>query len=184
MIKLHLGCGWRNFGDDWVHIDGGDYDHLDHNDITKLPHEDESVDVIYASHVLEYFDRDEAIPVLQEWIRVLKKGGILRIAVPDFEAMAIMYVMTRNTIEQCRLSRFLGPLYGKMQMGNQTIYHKTAYDFSDLALILKGLGIKSVKRYDWRETDHSQFDDHSQAYIPHMDKENGTLISLNVEGVK
>ena len=33
----------------------------------------------------------------------------------------------------------------------------------------------------WRETEHSQFDDHSQAYVPHMDKENGVLISLNVE---
>jgi predicted SAM-dependent methyltransferase len=99
-MKLHLGCGWRDFGDDWVHIDGGDYDHLEHNDITKLPYEDESVDLIYASHVLEYFDRQEVIPVLQEWVRVLKKGGILRIAVPDFESMAIMYVMTRNTINQ------------------------------------------------------------------------------------
>lgn len=184
MIKLHLGCGWRDFGGDWIHIDGGDYEHLDHGDITKLPYEDESVDVIYASHVLEYFDREEAKTVLQEWIRVLKKGGTLRIAVPDFEAMATMYVMTRNTIEQHRLGSFIGPLYGKMQMGNQTIYHKTAYDFNDLSSILKILGIKSVKRYDWRETEHAQFDDHSQAYIPHMDKDNGVLISLNVEGIK
>jgi len=184
MIKLHLGCGWRDFGGDWIHIDGGDYEHLDHSDITKLPYEDESVDVIYASHVLEYFDREEAKTVLQEWIRVLKKGGTLRIAVPDFEAMATMYVMTRNTIEQHRLANFIGPLYGKMQMGNQTIYHKTAYDFNDLSSILKILGIKSVKRYDWRETEHAQFDDHSQAYIPHMDKDNGVLISLNVEGIK
>ena len=36
MTKLNLGCGWRNFGSDWVHIDGGDYDHLDYNDITNL----------------------------------------------------------------------------------------------------------------------------------------------------
>ena len=183
-MKLHLGCGWRDFGDDWVHIDGGDYDHLEHNDITKLPYEDESVDLIYASHALEYFDRQEVIPVLQEWVRVLKKGGILRIAVPDFESMAIMYVMTRNTINQHSLDSFLGPLYGKMQMGNQTIYHKTTYDFSSLSGLLKSVGIESVERYNWRQTEHSEFDDHSQAYIPHMDKEKGILISLNVEGVK
>ena len=36
MIKLHLGCGWRNFGPEWIHIDGGDYEHLDYSDITKL----------------------------------------------------------------------------------------------------------------------------------------------------
>ena len=44
--------------------------------------------------------------------------------------------------------------------------------------------MNDVKKYDWKETDHSEFDDHSQAYIQHMDKENGILISLNVECVK
>ena len=179
MIKLHLGCGWRDFGDDWVHVDGGDYDHLDHDDITKLPYEDESVDLIYASHVLEYFDREEVLPVLQEWKRVLKSGGVLRIAVPNFEAMAIMYVESRYS-----LAKFLGPLYGKMNMGDKAIYHKTTYDFDDLSEMLKSVGVNSVKRYDWRKTEHSDLDDHSQAYIPHMDKETGVLISLNIEGVK
>ena len=32
-MKFNLGCGWRNFGKDWIHVDGGDYDHLDDNDI-------------------------------------------------------------------------------------------------------------------------------------------------------
>ena len=31
---------------------------------------------------------------------------------------------------------------------------------------------------------HADVDDFSQAYIPHMDKENGILISLNVKCVK
>ena len=71
-----------------------------------------------------------------------------------------------------------------MEMGDQTIYHKTAYDFDELSEALESVGIENVKRYDWRDTEHADFDDHSQAYIPHMDKDNGTLISLNVEGVK
>ena len=57
-MKLHLGCGKRNFGTDWVHIDGGDFPHLQSNDITNLPFDDESVDLIYASHVIEYFNRN------------------------------------------------------------------------------------------------------------------------------
>ena len=56
MIKINLGCGWRNFGDDWYHIDGGDYKHLDSHDIFNIPFENNTVDVIYASHVIEYFD--------------------------------------------------------------------------------------------------------------------------------
>ena len=32
-MKFNIGCGWRNFGKGWIHIDGGDYDHLDSSDI-------------------------------------------------------------------------------------------------------------------------------------------------------
>lgn len=37
---------------------------------------------------------------------------------------------------------------------------------------------------NWRETEHSDVDDFSQAYLPHMDKENGILMSLNIEAIK
>jgi predicted SAM-dependent methyltransferase len=179
MLKLNLGCGWRNFGPDWIHIDGGDYPHLNSKDIVNLPYEDNSVDLIYASHVLEYFNRDEAYELLTKWYNKLKPGGIIRLAVPDFEAMTKLYV--ENGLS---LSSFLGPLYGKMPMGDQIIYHKTVYDYLSLEKLLSDIKFTSVKRYDWTTTEHAQFDDHSQAYIPHMDKENGVLISLNIEAIK
>ena len=91
MIKINMGCGWRDFGKDWIHIDGGDYPHLDSKDIFNLPYEDNSVDLIYASHVIEYFNREEVKDVLNEWIRVLKPNGKLRLAVPDFEVIVGLY---------------------------------------------------------------------------------------------
>jgi len=176
MKKINMGCGSRNFGKDWIHIDGGDHVHLDYQSITKLQLDDESIDLIYASHVIEYFDLVEINDVLIEWRRVLKKNGILRVAVPDFETMSRLY-----TLGQYPLERFLGPLYGRMNMGHETIYHRTTYDFNLLQKTLHSSGFENVRRYDWRETDHHMFDDHSQAYLPHMDKDNGTLISLNIE---
>jgi predicted SAM-dependent methyltransferase len=176
MIKINMGCGWRDFGKDWVHIDGGDYPHLDSTDIFNLPYEDNSVDLIYASHVIEYFNREEVKDVLNEWIRILKPNGTLRLAVPNFKNMIFLY----HTYEY-PLETFLGPLYGQMSMGDKTIYHKTTYDFDSLKSLLESLDMKNVIEYDWRETEHSEFDDHSQAYIPHMDKATGTLISLNME---
>lgn len=175
-MKLHLGCGSKNFGFDWVHIDGGDYDHLDYHDVTKLEFHDNSVDLIYASHIFEYFDRIEVILVLKEWFRVLKPNGTLRLAVPDFESLVTLY---KNSI--IKLEQALGPLYGKMKMCDNTIYHKTAYDFTSLKTLLESCSFTGVKKYDWRKTEHANFDDFSQAYIPHMDKENGVLVSLNVE---
>tara|TARA_A100001515_G_scaffold27578_1_gene21211 strand:+ start:279 stop:806 length:528 start_codon:yes stop_codon:yes gene_type:complete len=175
-MKLHLGCGKRDFGTDWIHIDQADYDHIIHKDVTNLRFADGSCDVIYASHLLEYFSRSDASKVLGEWYRCLKPGGVLRLAVPDFASICNLY---KNGYS---LSSFLGPLYG--EMGDPPFYHKTVYDYASLKTILYDCGFKSVSKYDWRDTDHAEFDDHSQAYLPHMDKDNGTLISLNVEAVK
>jgi len=180
MIKLHLGCGKRDFGEKWIHIDGGNFSHLKEHNITSLSQfEDNSVDIIYSSHVLEYFDREEALDVLKEWNRVLKKGGTLRIAVPDFESMTSLYYRG-----ECLLSDIIGPLYGKMGMSNDTIYHKTVYDFSSIVEMLNNAGFDTVEKYNWRDTEHSHIDDCSVAYLPKMDFEKGTLISLNVEATK
>ncbi len=174
-----MGCGWRNFGSDWIHIDGGNYEHLDYHNVCDLPYEDNSVDLIYASHILAYFDREEAFEVLREWHRVLKDGQVLRVATPDFEAMNVLY-----TSGEYSLDSFLGPLYGRMDMGGHTIYHKTAYDVESLKNMLLKVGFHDIMLYDWWQTEHALFDDHSQAYLPHMDKDSGTLISLNLECIK
>ena len=180
MNKINMGCGWRNFGSDWIHIDSGDYDHIDYKSITDLSQfKNETIDLIYASHVIEYFDRKEVVPLIEEWHRVLKKGGILRVAVPNFAMMAHLY-----TTGAFLLDNFIGPLYGRMSMGNDTIYHKHVYDFKSLETLLISCHFEDCRLYDWRETEHHMFDDHSQAYLPHMDKENGILVSLNVECVK
>lgn len=176
--KLHIGSGKRNFGPEWIHIDGEDYDHIEHKDILHLPLAANSMKLIYASHVIEYFDRTEIMAVLSEWKRTLKPGGKLRLAVPDMDSLIKIYKDTNN------LGLILGPLFGQMKMGDKTIYHKTCYNFKDLEFILENAGFKDIKLWDWRKVDHGKFDDHSQAYFPHMDKERGQLVSLNVEATK
>jgi len=185
MIKLHLGCGPR-YIPGFIHVDLADFPHIDHkHDISDLPmFNDNSVDLIYCSHALEYFDRIEALRVLKEWYRVLKKNGVLRIAVPDFRAIVTVY----QTYKDLEHQGILGPLYGRMVVntgdGEKILYHKTVYDFDSLKKLLESVGFKNVKNYDWRKTVHKDYDDYSQSYIPHMDKEHGVLISLNVEATK
>ena len=182
-VKLHLGCGKR-YIPGFIHIDLADYPHIDYRqEISKLPNfADKSVALIYCSHALEYFDRYEAADVLAEWRRVLKKGGVLRLAVPDFETLAEVYQKYRN------LDLIHGPLYGRMAVatpnGEKVFYHKTCYDFESLKHLLEKCDFVDVHRYEWRNTVHKDHDDFSQAYIPHMDKEHGKLISLNVEAKK
>lgn len=182
MIKINLGCGVRNFGKDWIHIDGGEFEHLDKKYKTVELYEfpDNSIDLIYCSHLIAYFDQVEFSALLKQWYRKLKKGGVLRIATPNFEVMIDLY----NSCK-CELKDIIGPLYGRMDMNGELIYHKTTYDCITLEKLLKEAGFKHTQPYNWRKTDHSQFDDHSSAYLcPKGDKENGILISLNIEARK
>ncbi|MBI5912308.1 MAG: methyltransferase domain-containing protein [Betaproteobacteria bacterium] len=182
-VQLHLGCGKR-YIPGFIHIDLDDFPHIDHRSrIDRLPmFPDETADLIYCCHGLEYFDRIEAPEVLREWHRVLRKGGILRVSVPDFSALISVYENTGN------LNAILGPLYGRMaintEKGDAVIYHRTAYDYRSLEELCLTVGFRSVCRYDWRKTIHKDYDDYSQAYLPHMDKDGGLLISLNIEAQK
>ena len=184
-MKLHLGCWHRNIPD-FINVDLCDMPHIHYkssiDDLSMF--EDESAELIYSSHSFKYFDRFEAVNVIKEWHRVLKKGGTLRLAVPDFDKLIEVYQLTGD------LTKILGPLYGRMSIkdanggGDLMIYHKTVWNFTLLSEFLQSNGFSDVRRYDWRKTIHKDYDDHSQAYYPHLDKENGILISLNVEATK
>ena len=178
-MKLHLGSGVR-YLEGFLHIDIADYEHIDiKSSVDKLDKiDDGTVDEIYASHVLEYFDRNEVESVLKEWKRVLKKDGVLRIAVPNFEALIKVYQETNE------IDKILGPLYGKWDLRDGNfIYHKTVYDKNSLTELLEGMGFSDIELWDWREVfkNNPKYDDHSQAYFPHMDKEKGIHISLNIQ---
>jgi SAM-dependent methyltransferase len=173
-MKLHLGCGRRHIPG-YVHIDVVDYPHVDHvSSIDNLSFlQDGSVELIYNCHVLEHFKRREVARVLREWYRVLAPGGVLRISVPDFAALCEVYTRSRD------LGLVIGPIFGRQDY----LYniHYNLFDFGTLKTQLEQIGFREVRQYDWRETEHAHIDDFAQAYIPHMDKEHGVLISLNVE---
>ncbi len=182
-MKLHLGC-WHRYIPGFVHIDLCDMDHIDYksniDDLSMF--KDNSASLIYSSHSFEYFNREKAVEVLKEWARVLKKNGVLRLAVPDFDSLINVYHETGE------IEKILGPLYGQMEiqssLGKETLYHKTVYNFDSISRLLSENGFYNIKRYDWQDTIHKNYDDHSQAYFPHMDKKNGILVSLNIEARK
>lgn len=65
-----------------------------------IPFKDECFDVVYHSHLLEHIDRDAAVAFLTECRRVLKKGGIIRIVVPDLECLARRYLDAMDRIPE------------------------------------------------------------------------------------
>ncbi len=92
-VLVNLGCG-GNFRKGWINIDvaSNSPDVIVHDLKRGIPLESESADFVYASHVLEHFTKKEAEKFIDEIYRVLKKGGIARIAVPDLEQIAREYL--------------------------------------------------------------------------------------------
>lgn len=58
----------------------------------RLPLADESVAVVYSSHMLEHLDREGASLFLAEVRRVLAPNGIIRLAVPDLRRRVLHYL--------------------------------------------------------------------------------------------
>jgi predicted SAM-dependent methyltransferase len=93
MKLLNLGCGNR-YHHDWINIDyfSNDSCVISHNLMNGIPFPENSVDVVYHSHVLEHFSRKDGEKFISECFRVLKNNGIIRIAVPDLEQIAREYL--------------------------------------------------------------------------------------------
>jgi predicted SAM-dependent methyltransferase len=173
-MKLHLGCGTK-------HIKG-----FQNIDIRYLPGVDEvnnikflrnykenSVDEIYACHVLEHFGRWEYKEVLKRWFEILKPNGQLRLAVPDFTSICKYYIQFED------LKSITGLLYGGQDYDEN--YHYITFDYHTLSTDLKNIGYTHITKWN---SEAYEGDDFSKAYLPHMDKENGMLMSLNILAIK
>ena len=179
-LHLHIGCGTRVIPG-FINVDIQKFPHVDHlASAEKLDFAaDESVDLVYSSHVLEHYGRTEFMAVLREWYRVLKIGGILRISVPDFQACARIYY--EKGLEN-GLSGLIGLICGGQR--DEYDFHKMIFDEPYLTKALYDVGFMNVQTWDWKSTEHADIDDFSQAYLPHMEKNTGLQMSLNLQAEK
>lgn len=176
--RLHIGCG-KAYLPGWTNVDIFSSVRADvYADMAALPFDRESFNLIYASHVLEHSHRHMVLATLSHWRDLLKVGGVLRIAVPDFKACASWYIHGDGST----LDDITGLLWGGQNHPKNN--HFIGFDAFTLVNALLKVGFTTTRRWDWQTTDHADFDDYSQCYLPHMDKEKGQLMSLNIEAVK
>jgi len=100
---------------------------------------DGSIDCVRASHVLEHFASGEIADVLAEWVRVLKPGGELRIAVPDFAKIAEGYLAGARMPTEAFV------------MGGQSApddFHKALFDEAHLKTALAKAGLMLIRRWE------------------------------------
>ncbi len=98
----------------------------------------EGLDEIRASHCLEHFPQAEVQAILNNWVAALMPGGVLKIAVPDFQVIAQQY-----------LAGTVMPVQSVIMGGqvDELDYHKVIFDEPTLALMLRTAGLVSVRRW-------------------------------------
>ncbi|CAN1213014.1 Methyltransferase domain-containing protein [Tumidithrix helvetica PCC 7403] len=172
-MKLHIGGTTPH--PDWKILDieaRPEVDYIgDANDLSQF--EDESIEAIYASHVLEHFYYrlyDELIFTLAEWYRVLKPEGKLMISVPDLFTLCSLYLTPHLTVDD-RFILMTAIFGGQL---NPYDVHKVGFDEEILAIYLRDVGFESYQRVEEFEL----FSDSSSLRVM------GHLISLNMIAYK
>lgn len=142
MLKLELGGGDNPTKPrpEWINCDIRQLDCVDWvGDVTDLPWQNESIDELFAAHLIEHFGRFEYGKVLDEWIRVLKSGGKLELHTPDMAELAKQYVNGEITTEWFSYICYGGQDY-------RYNFHKVAWDYTRLASELKKRKMTNVSR--------------------------------------
>ena len=85
---------WKNYdytgkSSFYKSIQGNTYKDYNPIDLTeeslKIPEMNNSIDLIYCSHTLEHLDNKSSHRFLKECYRILKKGGVLRVSLPNIK---------------------------------------------------------------------------------------------------
>lgn len=98
--KLHVGCG-GNYLDTWLNSDlipvDKDIVALDAGKSFPLPLA--SFDYVYCEHLIEHLNFAQQLNFLKESNRILKPGGKIRIATPDFDFLAQLAGKSRTEFD-------------------------------------------------------------------------------------
>jgi predicted SAM-dependent methyltransferase len=167
-LKLHI--GGKQAHPDWKIINIEPLPEVDFVcDASKLDRfEDNSVAIIYASHVLEHFYYgidNELVNTLKEWRRVLEPGGQLLVSVPDLRTLCWLYNDPKLEISQRH--HLMRIMFGGQT--NQYDVHKVGLDEEILGYYAAEAGFSDYSNVE----EFGLFDDCS--IIKFM----GVLISLN-----
>lgn len=103
-----------------------------------LAYGDNVADEIYASHILEHFPQRDVSNVLKDWTRALRPGGVLKIAVPNFEWIA-KELLSGNPSDL--------PLGGYLMGGqvDEHDFHKSVFNRATLEGQMQAAGLADIQ---------------------------------------
>lgn len=165
--KYNLGCGpkiyqkflnvgyWHQLEPERIYKDLNGTNNtfmLNHDLRLGIPAGDNSLDLVYHSHMLEHLSYIEGIKFIQECYRVLRPGALMRVLVPDLELWINAYVSNNNFFfEQYRN---YGGIEKELYVSKAAVFmgmlhnheHKCGYDFESLSWVLNHVGFVDIRK--------------------------------------
>jgi predicted SAM-dependent methyltransferase len=162
-IMLNVGCG-TDYKEGWINVDNNSDNNIDKLDLNwdlrnPLPFEDNSVDYIFHEHFIEHLTAEEGISSTKDFLRVLKKGGVLRIATPDLEKTVDRYLNLElkddPAVKKYKMD-FIKTKAERINIGFRWWGHKWLYDWEELERRLKEAGSKKIVRASLKVSKHKE----------------------------
>ena len=163
VVKLQLGCG-SNRLPGWLNTDMNVYtvragaEYLDVSKKFWLP--DCSVDYVFSEHLFEHLTYPQAGHMLSECHRVLKPGGVIRIATPNLAFLADLYLhpdsgINRQYIEWAAKQGGIPatPTY-VLNRFHTAWGHQIVYDHDTLVGLLSQYGFRDIRRCEMSKSAH------------------------------
>ncbi|HZI92491.1 MAG TPA: methyltransferase domain-containing protein [Thermoleophilaceae bacterium] len=130
-----------------------------------IPLPEASADYAFASHFLEHLSKRHGEHLMRETLRVLKPGGVVRVAIPDLAVFIGAY-------GEGRKEEAMDGIFEDWELGDFA-RHRYMYDFDMLAGLLGRAGFTDVRRCEYRE-----------GRVPDLDELDNRPGSLVVEAAK
>lgn len=117
-----------------------------------LPFEDESFDGVFCEHLLEHFSEETGLAVAREVLRILRRGGCLRVVVPDAELLMRRYFEAPTELVARRGNGGDTPMEIVNLYFRQRYEHQFLYDWPTMEAMLSRAGFQGVSRVSFGQT--------------------------------
>lgn len=162
-VMLNLGCG-TDYKEGWINIDNNSDDNIQKLDLNwdlrePLPFDDNSVDFIFHEHFMEHLTVEEGQVSVKDCLRVLKPGGVLRIATPDLELAVDKYLhldIKEDPVVRRYNLNFIQTRAERLNMAFSWWGHKWLYDWEELERRLREAGCSNIVRSELGSSGHQE----------------------------
>ena len=161
--KLQIGCGanhlegWLNTGISIEECRAGIY----LNAGNRFPFLDNTFGYIFSEHLFEHLSYPQAMNMLKESYRVLKPGGVMRVATPNLRFLLGLYQepekpLHKRYIEYTAKNGGIPPTAVFVINRFHTAWgHQIVYDAETLTDLLEQVGFKDVRPCEVSHSEHA-----------------------------